>query len=60
MSLISILVALIIAGLILWVVGQIPLDPWIQKIIRVVVVVFVVLWLLQAFGLWSGFGLRLH
>ena len=60
MSLISILVVLILIGLVLWVVGQIPLDPWIQKVIRVVVVVFVVLWLLQAFNLLPGFGVRLR
>jgi type IV secretory pathway TrbL component len=52
--LISVLVALVIAGLILWAVTQFPLDPVIVRLIRVVVVVAVVLWLLRAFGLWSG------
>lgn len=52
--LISVLVALILAGLALWVMSQLPLDPWIIKIARVVVIVAVVLWLLRAFGLWSG------
>jgi len=51
MSLISILVVLVIAGLVLWAVSQFPLDATIVRIIRVVVVVFVVLWLLQALGL---------
>ncbi len=60
MSLISILVVLVLLGLALWVIGQVPLDPWIQKVIRVVVVVFVVLWLLQAFNLLPGFGVRLR
>ena len=45
--LISIVVALIIVGLILWVVSQIPMDPVIARIIRVVVIVCVVLWLLS-------------
>lgn len=58
MSLISILVVLVIAGLVLWAVAQFPLDATIVKIIRVVVVVFVILWLLQAFGLLSGHALR--
>jgi type IV secretory pathway TrbL component len=52
--LVSVLVALILAGLILWAVSQFPLDPVIVRIIRVVVVVAVVLWLLRAFGLWHG------
>jgi hypothetical protein len=40
---------LIIVGLLLWVVQQIPMDAAIAKIIRVVVVVAVVLWLLYMF-----------
>lgn len=44
--LLSIVVALVIVGLILWVVQQIPMDPVIARIIRVVVIVAVVLWLL--------------
>ena len=52
--LISVLVALILAGLVLWAVTQFPLDPTIVRLIRVVVVVAVVLWLLRAFGLWGG------
>jgi hypothetical protein len=59
MSLISILVVLVIAGLVLWAVSQFPLDATIVRIIRVVVVVFVVLWLLQALGLFHGTGVRL-
>lgn len=58
MSIISILVVLIIAGLVLWAVSQFPLDATIVRIIRVVVVVAVILWLLQAFGLLSGTPLR--
>ncbi len=59
MSLISILVVLVIAGLLLWAVSQFPLDATIVRIIRVVVVVFVVLWLLQGFGLLGGHAIRL-
>lgn len=46
--LLSIVIVLIVAGLLLWVCGQLPLDPTILRIIRVVVVVFVVLYLLYA------------
>ncbi len=52
--LIQIIVALAIVGLLLWVIQQIPMDATIAKIIRVVVVVFVSLWLLSLVA--SGFG----
>ena len=48
-GLLSILVVLVIAGLILWAIGQFPLDATIQRLIRVVVIVFVCLWLLNMF-----------
>ena len=55
--LIQIVVALVIVGLVLWVVSQIPMDPTIARIIRVVVIVFVVVWLLYVLmGLFAGGG----
>lgn len=51
---VNVIVALIIFGVLLWGVMQLPLDPMIKTIIRVVAVVCLVLWLLKAFGLWSG------
>lgn len=59
MSLISILVVLVLAGLVLWAISQFPLDATIVRIIRVVVVVAAVLWLLQGFGLLGGHTIRL-
>jgi predicted membrane protein len=47
--LLSILIALVLAGLILWAVTQFPLDPTVVKLIRVVVVVACVLYILGAF-----------
>jgi hypothetical protein len=56
--LISIVVALVIIGLLLWVVEQIPMDPTIARIIRVVVIVFAVLYLLSLFsGVFGGLSL---
>ncbi len=53
--LLQLIVALVIVGLLLWVVSQIPMDPTIARIIRVVVIVLVVLYLLQVFiGVFSG------
>ena len=45
-TLIQIVIVLVIVGLLLWVVEQIPMDPSIARIIRVVVIVCVCLWLL--------------
>jgi hypothetical protein len=47
-------VGLIIAGVLLWGAMQLPLDPTIKVIIRVVVIIALVFWLLSAFGLWHG------
>ena len=49
--LVSLLVVLILCGLALWALGQFPIDPTIAKIIRVVIIVFAVLYILSAFGL---------
>jgi len=49
-SLISLIVALIIIGVLLYLVEtQLPIAPSIKVIIRAVVILVVVLWLLQAF-----------
>ncbi len=45
--LIQIIIALVIVGLALWVIAQIPMDAAIARIIRVVVIAFVCLWLLS-------------
>jgi hypothetical protein len=52
---IDVIVALVILGLILWVVDQIPIDATIKRIIHVIAIVIAVLWCLQVFGLWHGF-----
>ena len=45
-SMISVVIALAIVGVVLWAITQFPMDATIQKLIRVVVVVFAVIWLL--------------
>jgi hypothetical protein len=58
-SMIGILVTLVIIGLLLWLVNNyIPMDAKIKSILNVVIVIAVVIWLLQAFGLLGGIGLR--
>jgi hypothetical protein len=52
MPLINVVVALIVVGVLLWLVNTyIPMDGKIKNILNIVVVIAVVLWLLQAFGL---------
>jgi len=51
MSLVTIVITLIVAGVLLWLVNTyIPMDGKIKKILNIVVVVVVVLWLLNVFG----------
>lgn len=52
MSLISIVIILIVIGVLLWLVNNyIPMDGKIKQILNAVVVIVVVIWLLQVFGL---------
>jgi hypothetical protein len=54
-SLISLIVVLVIVGLILYCVNAfIPMDATVKKILNIAVVVFLIIWLLQATGLLSG------
>lgn len=50
MPLINIIIALIIVGVVLYLVSLIPMDATIKKIINLLVVVAVVLWLLSLFN----------
>jgi hypothetical protein len=58
MDLISLIVGLVLLGLAFWVIrtlsGAFGIPAPIVTVLQVIVVVFAVLWLLQAFGLWSG------
>jgi len=55
MPLLTILVVLIVAGVLLWLVNTyIPMDRKIKNILNAVVVIVVVIWLLQVFGVWSS------
>lgn len=57
MSLITIVIALIVIGVLLWLVNTyIPMAKPIKTILNVVVVLAVIIWLLTAFGVISGLG----
>jgi hypothetical protein len=60
MPLIQILIALVVVGVLLWLVNSfIPMAGSIKSILNAVVVIVVVLWLLNVFGLFHSFS-RIH
>ena len=64
MTLIGLIVAIAVAAILLWGLTQLPLDPTLAKIIRVLVIVVVaivcVMFLAQLFGYSGGPNLRLR
>ncbi len=57
MDIIHILIVLVVVGFLLWLVNRyVPMAAPIKTILNVVVAFLVVLWLLSATGLLSGFG----
>jgi hypothetical protein len=54
MPLVNVVIALIVVGVLLWLINTfIPMASGIKTILNVVVVVAVAVWVLQAFGLWG-------
>ena len=57
MSLITIVIVLIVVGLLLYMINNyIPMDRKIKSILNIVVVVVVIFWLLQSFGIMGRIG----
>ena len=57
MPLITIVIVLIVVGILLWLINTyIPMDRKIKSILNAVVVIVVILWLLQAFGILGWLG----
>lgn len=54
MPLIQVIIYLIVIGVLLWLINRyIPMASSIKSILNAVVVIFVIVWLLKVFGLWS-------
>jgi hypothetical protein len=54
MTLLSILIAIIVVGVLLWIINTfLPMDRQIRKIFNLVVVIALIIWLLKAFGLFA-------
>jgi hypothetical protein len=51
MPLMQVVLVLIVVGILLWLVNLIPMQGTIKSILNSVVVIFVVIWLLNVFGL---------
>lgn len=60
MDLVSLVIVLVLVGVLLWAANTyIPMDPKIKQILNIVVVIAVVLWLLNVFGVLAGLhGIR--
>ena len=53
----GLILTLVVIGLILWLINSfIPMDGKIKQILNIVVVICVILWLLQVFGVFNYFG----
>jgi hypothetical protein len=57
MSLLSIIITLVVVGVILWAINSfIPMEGRVKNILNAVVILVLVLWLLQAFGILGSLG----
>jgi hypothetical protein len=60
MSLISLIVVIVVVGVLLWAVESfLPMSPPIKRLLQIVVVLVLILWLLQVFGLLGGADIRI-
>jgi hypothetical protein len=57
MSLVTVVIVLIVVGVLLWLINAyIPMQSTIKSILNAVVIIVVVIWLLQAFGILGEIG----
>jgi len=57
MTLLSLIVTIAVVGLLLWLVNSfIPMEGTVKRILNGVVIFFLVLWLLQSFGILGSLG----
>ena len=57
MDILTILLVIVVVGVLLWLVNTyIPMQPTVKGILNAVVIILLVLWLLDAFGIIEIFG----
>jgi hypothetical protein len=57
-ALLSIVLVLVIVGIVLYAVANIPMPRWIVVVINALVAIFVILWIAHMFGVDTGLRLR--
>lgn len=57
MSLLGLIIAIVVVGVILYLINAyIPMDDKIKKVLNIVVVIVLVVWLLKILGAWAYLG----
>lgn len=57
MSLFSLIITIVVVGILLWAINSfIPMEGRVKSILNVVVIIVLVLWLLQGFGIIGSVG----
>jgi hypothetical protein len=57
MSLLSVLVAVVVVGILLWAINNfIPMDGKVKSILNAIVVIVLIVWLLRVFGILDFLG----
>ena len=55
MPILTILLVIVVVGILLWAINTyLPMDAKIKQILNIVVVLFLVIWLLSAFGVFAA------
>jgi len=55
MSILTIIIVLVVIGVVLWLINSyIPMEAWVKKLLNIIAVIFIVIWLLKAFGLFAS------
>ncbi len=62
MGIIPLIIILLVVGFVIYLIQTVPvpIHPWIRKAIIGVIFLFLVIYLLQSFGINTGLHLRLH
>jgi hypothetical protein len=57
MPILTVILVIVVVGVLLWALNSfVPMDSKVRSILNIVVVLLLIIWLLQAFGLISHFG----
>ncbi len=57
MSLLSVVIAVVIVGVLLWAINNfIPMDGKVKSILNAIIIIALVIWLLQVFGVIGALG----